>query len=764
MLGALRAAIQAVAEQAGPVVGERIRTDPALAGALRERAGRAFDFHPALSPDQPVRFREEIHQMLRFGGFVTVLRAILDGGAAGGAADGATGGTVGAFAADLLPLSARRRLAAAVAGTGPSEGNLVGALYEAIIEPEFRHGLGQFYTPDGVVDLLTAFAVRSQDDIVLDPASGGGGFLWSAYQRKRALGASHATALAGTWAAEVTPFAAELSTVTLATAGPGTPNVLPVDFFDLSPGGAPGIPARLDAILGNPPYISYRRLANRGAIRAALDPAAADLPRFSGKSDAYAWFIVHATRFLGPGGRLAFVVSSALLFADYAVPLIRFIGRHYRIVAVVDSTVERWFPGADTNAVLLLLERTDDARRRDRNEIRFVRLRSPLCQLLPAVADSTRPAGVEALLRAVTGQPTAPDDPRITVRSVPQGEHGAVANGRRWGQLLRQTDAVDRILRRARERGLLAPLGELADLTGGLVTRANAYFLVREIAPPHGVGGVAGAGVVAVVDGTGAALTIERCYLRPAIKGPEALLTPTRVRDSDLRLVHITAGRDELRRDRAVHALRYIERGETVAYRLSPDSLKGGVPALRSNIRNRRPHWYSLRVPDGADERLLVPEHADRRYPAVLLDGSLAGHVVIDKLFVVTPRAAGTAHVLLASLNSLLTWLQLELCGRTQLGQGVLELKKADWSGVLVLNPDRLTDAGRAGLLTSFAPVAGEFGRDAAGACGEPLRQAFDRIVFRLCGADDPEAARVRFERELRSAVSERRNRRRGLG
>ena len=46
--------------------------------------------------------------------------------------------------------------------------------------------------------------------------------------------------------------------------------------------------------------------------------------------------------FLKNGGRLAFIVSSAILFADYGIPLIRFLARHYKIEAVIDSIVERW--------------------------------------------------------------------------------------------------------------------------------------------------------------------------------------------------------------------------------------------------------------------------------------------------------------------------------------------------------------------------------------------------------------------------------------
>ncbi len=326
--------------------------------------------------------------------------------------------------------------------------NIVGLLYEVIVEERFRHQLGQFYTPEDVVDVLTAFAIRDPNDLVLDPATGGGSFLRSAYARKRAFGANHERSLTDIWGCEITAFAAELSTVTLATSDThepaAYPRVLLRDFFELRPGlvtplEIPGILGRLtvplafDAVIGNPPYISYRHITNQNTILNAL---ASDtdlaLPKFSGKSDAYLWFIVHATRFLRQGGRLAFVVSAGMIFSDYGIPLIRFLGRHYRIRAVVDSIVERWFPEADTNTVLLFLERETEDAAREANEMRFVRLRRPLAQIMPPPGEANRRDVLETFLDEMISGDIDPADPRMQINHLVQGPEGgltlAVAN------------------------------------------------------------------------------------------------------------------------------------------------------------------------------------------------------------------------------------------------------------------------------------------------------------------------------------------------
>jgi len=195
--------------------------------------------------------------------------------------------------------------------------------------------------------------------------------------------------------------------------------------------GIPGqiaVPKQFDAVIGNPPYISYRHQTNQKAVLRAMRrlPKTIRLPAFSGKSDEYVWFLVHATHFLKEGGRLGFVVSAAILFSDYGIPLIRFLAAHYRIRAVIDSAVERWFVEADTNTVLLLIERETQEAKREANEIRFVRLRRPLAQLLPAPGDNRRRGVIEDFVDEVLSTPAGNADPRMLVKVVPQGSDGGL--------------------------------------------------------------------------------------------------------------------------------------------------------------------------------------------------------------------------------------------------------------------------------------------------------------------------------------------------
>lgn len=624
-----------------------------------------------------------------------------------------------------------------------------------------RHQLGQYFTPSHVAALLAAFAIRAPEDLVMDPACGDGSLLLAALERKRALGASPQGCLDSLWGLELDPAAAQLSSLALAQAASladsASPHVLLRDFFLVRPG---QVPAGFDALVGNPPFISYRRQSNQRHVSEALRALGQQLtlPRFSGKSDAYVWFIVHATQFLRPGGRLAFVLSSAVLFADYAIPLIRFIGQHYRIHALIDSRVERWFPEADTNTVLLLLEREPHPQAREENVIRFIRLGQPLAQLLHP--------GPERLLHTLLSAPEGHSAPGALVHSVRQGSEGGLealhtrglASGvhRRWGELQRAEPYIQALIAQGLQRGSLVPLRTLATVRGGVVTRANPFFLLQELPPSEGE---EHSHLVLVRDGLGTPHRLERAWLRPALKGPEALLSPAEVADTPARLLVVEASQEQLRQQRATGVLAYLQRGETVPYKVSEDSLKGGVPAQRSNIRHRKPFWYSLAIPPASGPRLVMPEHVDRRYVASLLP---EGHpaVVIDKLFVLHPRQAVYTPLLLASLNSLLTWYQLELRGRTQLGQGVLELKVADLEGLAVANPEALPEQELRALLGAFSALAHAREPVSLEAAARPERVAFDSLYLRQVGSHSPEEDRLQVERELSAVASERQQRR----
>jgi len=262
-----------------------------------------------------------------------------------------------------------------------------------------------------------------------------------------------------------------------------------------------------------------------------------------------------------------------------------------------------------------------------------------------------------------------------------------------------------------------------------------------------------------VEDGLKSLHRIEVSCLRPVIKGPEALRGPTEVSESDQLVFEVgKRTKDQLREERAKGALAYLKRGETVDYAVSDDRLKGGIPAQRSQVKNRRPFWYSLPTDTMGRIRIVVPEHFDSRFLATLLPAS-STQIVLDTLYSIIPQSSEDAELIHLSLNSALTWYQLEQRGRTQHGEGVLKVKVADWESVLVLNPAKIDKALARNLVEAFEPLKEFQKTSVTEELVRPERVAFDLLYLEALGIPDPKEFRLTVERELRAAISERKER-----
>ena len=299
--------------------------------------------------------------------------------------------------------------------------DVIGTLFERLIDPAERHRYGQYYTRPEVVDLLNAFAIRTPDAAVMDPACGGGTFLVRAYARKRELalaagGRTHAELLGDLYGVDVSHFAAHLTTINLATRDliedENYPRVARNDFFDVAPGsrfmdlpaaldaGGLGSGQRrtveippLDAVVGNPPYVRQEDVP-KGAKTKYRDLAKDYGAKLNARSDLHAYFWPHAAAFLKPDGWLCLLTASQWLDTEYGFKLQEWILRHFTIHAVFESPAEPWFVGARVVTTATVLRREPDEAARMTHRAKFVQLRVPLADLL--THDGTNAGAIQA--------------------------------------------------------------------------------------------------------------------------------------------------------------------------------------------------------------------------------------------------------------------------------------------------------------------------------------------------------------------------------
>ncbi|MBM3854895.1 MAG: SAM-dependent DNA methyltransferase, partial [Verrucomicrobia bacterium] len=202
------------------------------------------------------------------------------------------------------------------------------------------------FTPPEISSFLVDWAIRNASETVLEPSCGEASFLLPAGVRLRQLGGKPPSRRQLEGVEVHAPSAAEAERL-LKDAGFGS-RVRVADFFDVEP------EAFFDAVVGNPPYIRYQNFSGDlrvKALRAALTQGVG----LTKLASSWAAFVVHATRFLKPGGRLALVLPAELLTVNYAAPVRKFLLRRFAKVRLV-MFEELVFPGVLEEVVLLLAE------------------------------------------------------------------------------------------------------------------------------------------------------------------------------------------------------------------------------------------------------------------------------------------------------------------------------------------------------------------------------------------------------------------------
>lgn len=288
---------------------------------------------------------------------------------------------------------------------------IVGYVYESLIPPKERHKLGQFYTPPPVVELIVRWAVRTADDKVLDAGTGSGAFISEAYDRLFYLKtgkqidvqngvtpsqSEHFEILGKLVALDIDPFAAHLTAIRLSLKSPKYPakdlNVLVTDFFELKPaqitlffpssmGGKGNIEnmmfSSFDAVIGNPPYTRWIDLNEEGrkAVREALGSILRKynlMPKGREGLPLYAYWIIHAERFLKEHGRLGMIISNMWLQTEYGIDFGKYLLDKFKIKAVIDVT-QKIFDALITT-VILLAEKESNVNNRANNKVLVARL------------------------------------------------------------------------------------------------------------------------------------------------------------------------------------------------------------------------------------------------------------------------------------------------------------------------------------------------------------------------------------------------------
>jgi len=426
--------------------------------------------------------------------------------------------------------------------------DVIGRIFERLIPQDERHNLGQYFTSPDVVDLILRFCLQHEDDKILDPACGAGTFLVRTYQHKKLMNQRkiHEDLLETLWGVDIAKFPAHLATINLAINDLGVdknyPNILQEDFFALLVGDEGfdlekwrktraktlGLKERevtcprwFDVVVGNPPYtrqeeiskISPKDIEYKSKLigKALLDLRGKKVAEIGKRAGIHAYFFVHGTKFLKDGGHFGFIVSNSWLDVDYGKGLQEFFLKNYKIIAIIESKVERWFEEADINTCIIILQKCKDKKERDQNLVRFVYLKKPLRHFVPPAQDMwekqvERINTIDKLKKTILAHTDFYENEELRIFpksqkelweegledveegfSLPEKESGDLKTsitqelkyvGSKWGKYLKAPEIFFKILEKG--KGKLVPLKVVAEVRFGIKTGANEFFYLTE--------------------------------------------------------------------------------------------------------------------------------------------------------------------------------------------------------------------------------------------------------------------------------------------
>lgn len=204
-----------------------------------------------------------------------------------------------------------------------------------------RKRLGAFYTPKSAADYMADWAVRHDFEHILEPSFGDGIFVKAVVGSagRRGFGSIRLSGVEfdeGAWASS-------LFSGLLASDHAYLSNFLAVPPF------------KVNAVIGNPPYVRLRHLAkDQRDLALAASEAVMDQPMDPAGS-LWMAFVLHAMRFLQVGGRLAFVLPYDLTYVRYGRPLWENLRDNFGSLRVL-RTHERLFPDLLQDVVILLAD------------------------------------------------------------------------------------------------------------------------------------------------------------------------------------------------------------------------------------------------------------------------------------------------------------------------------------------------------------------------------------------------------------------------
>ena len=473
---------------------------------------------------------------------------------------------------------------------------------------------------------------------------------------------------------------------------------------------------------------------------------------FDKKSDLYVYFYLKGLKLLNPDGVLCYISSNSWLDVGYGAKMQEILLKRAPIIAIYDNLAKRSFKHADINTIIALMKAPKDKDFDEEiktNDVRFVNFKKPFEEIMYSEIFIGLEKN-ENLKEYPEGKRRETEIYRLHIinqrdlyeygrkestgkRLIGTQREGEYIGNKWGGKYLRAPEIYWKILEKG--KGKLVKLGDIAEVSRGFTTGANEFFYLKpigmsvkevmEIAEKNPDA------LIPVRNGAGWEGEIEARFLKPVIKSPRELKTII-VRLEDLSNLVFMCHEDK-KKLVGTKALEYIRWGEKQGYQ--------NRPTCRSRAR-----WWDLGEKE-ISEALCMMSYNNRH---IIWVNSTA--LVDARFYDIFSKYKG--YNLGAALNSVVTFLCIELNGRVNLGEGALDFKVYEASEIFIPSPEIVNleypqETKNNVFTRPIYDIFTELGFDPSKPIREqepnplPDRKALDDIVFDALGLTEEERKEV---------------------
>ena len=605
---------------------------------------------------------------------------------------------------------------------------VIGQILENLVPQEEKQKFGQYFTSETLANLVTFSAIRSGNDVVIDPTSGTGTFLNSFYHTLQFFGnKNHEQVLNQIWGNDISHFPATLSVINLykqrVDNTANFPRVIRKDFFTLAPNQTITIPdnkdidkintipiPKFDAVVSNFPFIQQEDIPNEilnmqfKSEFAKTQSAFLNGNKFeiNGKSDYYIYCFYNSLKFLKDNGVLSAITSNAWLGKNYGLQFKKFLLDNFHIKYVVKSNAEHWFKDSKVSTIFITIEKGTS-----KKSTKFITVNEKLETLFKEeyiqqfedfyteIDNCDNPQNINWKEDNQFKNVFHKIDKTLTISIVEQSHlANSLSSQENWATYFVNQNPLSVF-----EKKLINPFPSIYDTSRGTRTGWDTMHIIS--------------------NKENKTLKIEKKFLLPILKTSQQLKTIVYSNKSEFNLFVCNEDEKTLKAEYP-SAYKHIKKFETATN-------KTGT-VLPEVLKMRKPFWYSLAPEKPAN--IFISINPSKR----LFFSYSNSPLYLNQRLVAIRVNKKEVEIVSALLNSIVSLLIVELNGVSR-NLGALDLN-ADFfkTKMKILNPNLLSNSQKKNILSKIEPLSKRQIQDYENEYTQKDRIAFDEEVLKAFG------------------------------